>query len=317
MRDAGCLVGPGNDATPPSPGGVPDDDMAVSGDLPDEEEGDGATDPSLPAGEGGTIVAAPSADGDVGPADVEGSSFLITGNNSARLAGESFGMGRDANDTLRRSVPVRLATPSADLEIEAAHVMGKGAFFHVAVIVTNRANATLCDIDLGVVGIVNAAGETTFDGLGFGVNVEGSVARTASGRLETQCLAPGESSYAFVFAPESIEADEVVVIAVDAIASSDAPVTPPMSRIVPVSYTVNAAGGLDVTVRNEGLTDVESGYAVLVVLDDDGYPLRFTNDFSENIVPAGGQAIIAFDGASALAGRAVRIRVIVGYNDVM
>ena len=231
--------------------------------------------PTLPpVGEGPTLP------------DVEGSSVLVTANNSARLTGARFGSGTVDNASLFRTISTQLQSESPDVVVSATYI-GAGGSGPVVGILTSRANATLCGVRLVDVGIVDRTGRFAADSDDFlsDDRVNGVVALNASGRTVSDCLAPGESSYFVSFT--DVDAPDVAAYAATTIVTNDFPSDTVATAVLPIGYEVEPDGDLTVTVQNQGLVAVETFFSQLIVLDESGLPIDYTNDITEQTLAPG------------------------------
>jgi len=205
-------------------------------------------------------------------------------NNAAILSGDVIGTGQFDNTVIGKTVPLEIANPISDIQIESVLVdrfsPDFSRFSGVIIKIKNISEInTYCNLYLSPVSLIDSAGVT--------LAVSVTEARLASGIRTTNtttiihstCIGPRRSGYLNTSSNlDQLQYDNLSVLKADKFTSFTPKVEFPKSTVTPLSYTVipaNAVAGtkaqLKVVVKNTGSVPVKIGsYTDYILLDSQG-----------------------------------------------
>ncbi|MBX2880510.1 MAG: thrombospondin type 3 repeat-containing protein [Granulosicoccus sp.] len=203
-------------------------------------------------------------------ADLEGSAFYSTGNNSARLTGPVIGDGSNSNASIRKTLD--FTAPESPIEITQVYALQGGTLSEVLLMVLeNTASEAHCFVDIANIDLFDAngvenVGEASLSALGSGSQGDPD----GSGATNT-CLAPGEKGYARALI-DDISFDRLASAAFGEISTStvDALV---QEKVVPIQYELTGQT-VSLTVQNQSDVTISQGLLFsYIILDEAGLPL--------------------------------------------
>lgn len=306
--DAGCLIAPDDGV---DPGVAPTGD----GDEPVDDGGDLAEDVAEPPVVTDDPVAA--AEPGLELADLPGSDFYAVANNTAVLQGPVLGEGTTPNASLARSLPFRVESAEAGLELLHASVVPREDGSAIVAIVANRSAEFKCFVKIDDYVISDTAGRALGDDLTLDFNFADGVVGDTGLSITDTCIGPDSLAYMLDLidvTPETIGA--VTIGALTSTGRGDNGLLPD-AIVEPLSYAVDSGDAADtarVLLANRGLVEVEVTLTRMVLLDEAGFPLGVLFQFGGPTLAPGAEEEIRFTGR--FTGSVSTARVIVDFEPI-
>lgn len=220
---------------------------------------------------------------------------VMAGNNAATLSDATIGTGESSTADLRKTLPLTLATPHAELELGTVYltrISASSEYGSLIAEITNTGSSPRCFVKATNITYysVDAALATTSS---YAV---GSVGKTSSGTMTDTCLDAGESGYLIdIEAPDSTTGrfwSDVVRVEIESLSTSSSALEPHGGRLKAEIYTISGGTvqAMHVTGQNHGsITLYPTTYSYYVMLDGAGDPVEWAFLQSGSDSVAGGQ----------------------------
>lgn len=237
--------------------------------------------------------------------DISGSSFYLSGNNSARLNGPVLGNGSSSDENIHKQLLITKSSSNSELLLKQVYaIRTTSSLIEIVGIVQNTSQQSRCGASIDGMETRKTDGQPTAEqpsSLSFIDGSSGLLPTISS--YTTGCLKPNEIAY---FSSLSrVSYDEVAEFNFDTLEFGFTPstsVTIPSVSVLPLSYSVSGSN-LSVRLVNQLSNNIEVTRVYVYLLNARGFPLASESIVVDQVLTPGEEIsvseVISFNGTSS------------------